>query len=151
MLLWRLKMLKNSKCLESAWWVKKHSVNVNFHCVFAVMVIIIIIPFVTVRDHSSAIKRLHADQTDAKYLDSHFCFSLLCCISWCWVWSNIARADSKLRDDNSSLSFLLGYMGHDEQCIFKGKLYSGFIDALVLESEIKENSSKFSNEAFYII
>ena len=42
-------------------------------------------------------------------------------------------------------------MGHDEQCVFKGKLHSGFIDALVLESEIKENSSKFSNETFYII
>ena len=67
------------------------------------------------------------------------------------VWSNIARADSKLREENSSLSFLFADRGHGEQYIFKGKFRSGFMDALVLESEIKENSSKFSNDTFYII
>lgn len=118
----------------------------------AVVVIITISPVITVRVQNSGIKRLHAEETDAKYLDSHFCFSFSPVLHFLmWVWSNIARADSKLREDNSSVSFLFANIGHGEQYIFKGKFCSGFTDALVLESEIKENSSKFSSETFYII
>ena len=49
------------KCLVGS----KHSINTSFHCVLAVVVVVVMVSTILiVRDQSLGIKRLHADQTD---------------------------------------------------------------------------------------
>ena len=61
------------KCLVSKKALSKYLLPLCVCCGGGgVVVIIIIIPIITVRVQSSGIRRLHADQLGAEYLDSAF-------------------------------------------------------------------------------